>query len=248
MSDIGWKLVDWSAVARESYFAGEGMLWLSMTFAAYLGARWLQVKLKGSPVANPVLIAATPIIALLVFTGTPYADYERGGAILLWLLGPATVGLAVPLYLNFAQVKNAFLPMMAALVVGSMTAVLSAVFIGYALGANIETIRSLAPKSVTTPIAMGIAAEIGGIPALTAAFVIITGGVGAICGSVLFNAVGVRDPRARGFAMGIAAHGMGTARAFQVSWQAGTFSGVAMTLNGIATAILLPLLWILLSR
>lgn len=233
---------------REAYVAGEGMLWLSVTFAAYLGARWLQEKLKGHPAANPVLIAALPIVALLVFSDTPYADYERGGAILLWLLGPATVGLAVPLYLNFAAVKGALVPMTVALIVGSTTAVLSAVLIGHALGADIETIRSLAPKSVTTPIAMGIAAEIGGIPALAAAFVIFTGGVGAICGGVLFDMVGVRDPRARGFAMGIAAHGMGTARAFQEGWQAGTFSGVAMTLNGIATAILLPLVWILLAR
>jgi predicted murein hydrolase (TIGR00659 family) len=232
----------------ELHVAGEGMLWLCVTFAFYLGARWLQAKLKGNPAANPVLIAAAPIIALLVFSGTPYEDYARGGSILLWILGPATVGLAVPLYLNFAEVRGAFVPMIAALVVGSVTAVVSAVLIGYACGASIETIRSLAPKSVTTPIAMGIAAEIGGIPALTAAFVIITGGVGAICGSALFNLVGVRDKRARGFAMGVAAHGMGTARAFQVSWRAGTFSGVAMALNGIATAILLPLIWLLLSR
>lgn len=230
--------------AQHVWFAGEGMLWLCVTLAAYLGARWLQEKLKGHPAANPVFIAAAPIIALLVLSDVSYADYSRGGAILLWLLGPATVGLAVPLYLNFAEVRSALVPMVVALVIGSSAAVLSAVLIGYAMGADIETIRSLAPKSVTTPIAMGIASEIGGIPALTAAFVIITGGIGAIFGSALFNMVRVRDERARGFAMGIAAHGMGTARAFQVSWQAGTFSGVAMALNGIVTAIVLPLLWI----
>lgn len=230
--------------AQHVWFAGEGMLWLCVTLAAYLGARWVQEKLKGHPAANPVFIAAAPIIALLVFSDVSYADYSRGGAILLWLLGPATVGLAVPLYLNFAEVRSALVPMVVALVIGSSAAVLSAVLIGYAMGADIETIRSLAPKSVTTPIAMGIASEIGGIPALTAAFVIITGGIGAIFGSALFNMVRVRDERARGFAMGIAAHGMGTARAFQVSWRAGTFSGVAMALNGIVTAIMLPLLWI----
>lgn len=230
--------------AQHVWFAGEGMLWLCVTLAAYLGARWVQEKLNGHPAANPVFIAAAPIIALLVFSDVPYTDYSRGGAILLWLLGPATVGLAVPLYLNFAEVRSALVPMVVALVIGSSAAVLSAVLIGYAMGADIETIRSLAPKSVTTPIAMGIASEIGGIPALTAAFVIITGGIGAIFGSALFNMVRVRDERARGFAMGIAAHGMGTARAFQVSWRAGTFSGVAMALNGIVTAIVLPLLWI----
>ncbi|MEN6542477.1 LrgB family protein [Parvibaculum sp.] len=232
--------VDWPVVMQ-------GTLWLALTFVAYLGARRLQQALKGNPLANPVLLAAAPLIALLVASNTSYAEYSRGGWLLLWLLGPATVGLAVPLYLNFAEVKSALVPMIAALLVGSLTAVVSAVAIGYALGASIETIRSLAPKSVTTPIAMGIAREIGGIPALTAAFVIITGGVGAICGSALFNAIGVTDGRARGFAMGIAAHGMGTARAFQVSLKAGTFSGVAMAINGIVTALLLPMLWLLLA-
>jgi len=233
--------VDWPVAAQ-------GALWLALTFAAYLGARRLQQVLKGSPLANPVLIAAAPLIALLVASNTSYAEYSHGGWLLLWLLGPATVGLAVPLYLNFAEVRSALLPMIAALIVGSLTAVISAVAIGYELGASIETIRSLAPKSVTTPIAMGIAREIGGIPALTAAFVIITGGVGAICGSALFNLVGVTDRRARGFAMGVAAHGMGTARAFQVSFKAGTFSGVAMTINGIVTALLLPMLWLLFAH
>ncbi len=233
--------IDWPA-------AGQGALWLALTFVAYFAARRLQQALNGNPLANPVLIAAAPLIALLVASHTSYAEYSHGGWLLLWLLGPATVGLAVPLYLNFAEVRSALLPMIAALIVGSLTAVISAVVIGYELGASIETIRSLAPKSVTTPIAMGIAQEIGGIPALTAAFVIITGGVGAICGSVLFNLVGVTDRRARGFAMGVAAHGMGTARAFQVSFTAGTFSGVAMTINGIVTALLLPMLWLLLAN
>lgn len=233
--------VDWPTVMK-------GALWLALTFVAYLGARRLQQIFKGNPLANPVLLAAAPLIALLVASGTSYSEYSYGGWVLLWLLGPATVGLAVPLYLNFAEVRGALVPMIAALIVGSLTAVISAVAIGYALGASVETIRSLAPKSVTTPIAMGIAREIGGIPALTAAFVIITGGVGAICGSALFNLVGVTDRRARGFAMGVAAHGMGTARAFQVSLRAGTFSGVAMAINGIVTALLLPTLWLLFAN
>ena len=248
MSESGWRLLDWLRDAYAWEVTGKGALWLAVTFAAYIAARRLQARLGGNPVANPVLIASAPIIALLVWSGTPYTDYANGGSVLLWLLGPATVGLAVPLYLNFAEIRGALVPMAVALAVGSTTAVLSAVLIGYALGADIETIRSLAPKSVTTPIAMGIAREIGGLPALTAAFVIITGVVGAICGGALFNAVGVRDPRARGFAMGIAAHGIGTARAFQVDWKSGTFSGIAMTLNGILTAILLPALWIMLAR
>ncbi|MDO9127190.1 MAG: LrgB family protein, partial [Parvibaculum sp.] len=164
---------------------------------------------------------------------------------LIWLLGPATVGLAVPLYRNFARVRSALVPMAVSLVVGSAVAVLSAVLIGDAMGASMETVRSLAPKSVTTPIAMGIAEEIGGYASLTAAFVIITGVIGAVFGAAFFNMLRIRDPRARGFAMGIAAHGIGTARAFQEGEVTGTFSGVAMALNGIVTALLLPALWLL---
>jgi predicted murein hydrolase (TIGR00659 family) len=202
----------------------------------------------GNPLANTVLLAALPIMLLLYLADIPVSQYREGGWPLLWLLGPATVALAVPLYINFSIVRVALLPMCAALIVGSGIAVLSAIFLGDALGASIETIRSLAPKTVTTPIAMGIAAEIGGIPDLTAAFVIFTGIIGAVSASALFNMLGIRDPRARGFATGVAAGGIGTARAFQESFLAGTFSGVGMTLNGIITAILLPLLWLLFAH
>ena len=175
------------------------------------------------------------------------SDYLQGGQVLLWLLGPATVAIAVPLYRNFARVRSALLPMSVALVVGSSVAVLSAVLIGDVMGASVETIRSLAPKSVTTPIAMGIADEIGGYPSLAAAFVILTGIVGAVFGAGFFTLLRIRDARARGFAMGIAAHGIGTASAFQEGEVQGTFSGVAMALNGIITALVLPLLWLAFS-
>ena len=240
MSDIGWQLIYWDHV-------GEGTAWIVLTLVTYLLFRALQQRAGGNPVLNPVLLATATIILLMTLSGRGYDDYNRGGAWLLWLLGPATVALAIPLYLNFAQVRSVLLPMFAALMAGSITAVLSAIVIGKLLGASPETIASLAPKSVTTPIAMAIAAEIGGIPALAAVFVIFTGIIGAIFGSAIFNALGVKDPRARGFAMGIAAHGIGTARAFQVNWQAGTFSGIAMTINGILTALFLPLIWLLLA-
>lgn len=238
MSDIGWQLVYWDRI-------GEGAAWIGLTLVVYLLFRALQQRALGNPVLNPVLLATATIIALMTVSGRSYEDYHSGGAWLLWLLGPATVALAIPLYLNFAQVRSVLMPMLAALIAASFTAVLSAIAIGIALGATPETIASLAPKSVTTPIAMAIAAEIGGIPALAAVFVIFTGIIGAIFGSAIFNALGIKDPRARGFAMGIAAHGIGTARAFQVSWQAGTFSGIAMTINGILTALLLPLIWLI---
>ena len=164
-----------------------------------------------------------------------------------FLLGPATVALAVPLYRNIRIVRRALFPMALALVAGAATAVASAVAVAALLGASRETLLSIAPKSVTTPIAMGIAEQIGGLPSMTAVFVILTGIAGAMIGTPLLNLVKLRDWRARGFAVGLAAHGIGTARAFQVNELAGTFAGIAMGLNGIATAVLVPLLFTLLG-
>lgn len=237
MSDIGFTLIDWSELA-------EGAFWLALTVALYFAARRVQKALGGNPLANTVLLAAAPIMLLLWLASIPFSHYRGGGWPLLWLLGPATVALAVPLYINFSLVRAALVPMCVSLVVGSSVAVLSSALLGEALGASVETVRSLAPKTVTTPIAMGIASEIGGIPELTAAFVIFTGIIGAVSASAIFNMAGIRDPRARGFATGVAAGGIGTARAFQESFLSGTFAGVGMTLNGIVTAILLPLLWL----
>jgi putative effector of murein hydrolase len=153
--------------------------------------------------------------------------------------------LAVPLYENRREVRRTILPIVLALPAGATTAVVSAVGIAGALGASMETATSLAPKSVTSPIAMGIAERIGGLPSLMAGLVIITGILGAIIGTPLFIAMGVKDWRARGFAMGVTAHGIGTARAFQVNEVAGTFAAIALGLNGVVTAILVPLLIVL---
>ncbi len=240
MSDIGIKLIYWDRVFEAGF-------WITVTLLFYYLALRIQRALGGTPLANPVLLAAAPIIGLLMAADIWVGDYMGGGQALLWLLGPATVGIAVPLYRNFARVRSALLPMAAALVIGSTVAVVSAVLIGEMMGASVETVRSLAPKSVTTPIAMGIAGEIGGYPSLAAAFVILTGIVGAVFGAAFFRLLRIRDERAKGFAMGIAAHGIGTARAFQESEVQGTFSGVAMALNGIVTALVLPLLWLAFS-
>lgn len=166
-------------------------------------------------------IAVAALVLVLGATGTAYESYFEGAQFLHFLLGPATVALAVPLYLNFATVRRAILPMLAALLAGSCTAVASAVGIVFLLGASDQTVRSIASKSVTTPIAMGITEQIGGLPSLTAVLVILTGIIGAMAVTPLFNLLGLRDWRARGFAAGVAAHGIGTARAFQVtSWPA----------------------------
>ena len=134
------------------------------------------------------------------------------------------------------------LPLMVALLAGSATAAVSAMFIAKALGATPATVFSLAPKSVTTPIAMGVAEKIGGLPSLTAVLVIITGIVGAMGFPALFRWLGIRDHATQGFSVGLAAHGLGTARAFMFSEEMGAFSALAMGLNGLLTALLLPIL------
>ena len=158
-----------------------------------------------------------------------------------FLLGPATVALAIPLYRNLGRVRATLVPMCAALLLGSLTAIVSAVLVGGLLGVPVALLASLAPKSVTTPIAMSLAKANGGIPALAAVFVIVTGVFGAIVVTPLMNALGIRDYAARGFAVGLAAHGIGTARAFQVDALAGAFAGIALGLNGALTAVLTPL-------
>jgi predicted murein hydrolase (TIGR00659 family) len=186
------------------------------------------------------------LIAALSVTGVSYAAYFDGAQFIHFLLGPTTVALAVPLWRNRQMVRRAWKAMAGALVAGSLTAIVSTLAIGWAMGASPLTLASLAPKSVTTPIAMGVSEKIGGLPSLTAAAVIATGILGSMVVTPLFNAFGLTDWRARGFAAGVAAHGIGTARAFQVNEIAGAFAGVALALNGLVTAMLAPLLFSLL--
>lgn len=218
------------------------LLWLTVTLAAYVAAQWLYERADLNPLLNPVAIAVVLLVALLTATGTEYQTYFEGAQFVHFLLGPATIALAIPLYSHFGKVRAVVVPMLAALVAGAVTAVVSAVGVAALLGASFETLASLAPKSVTTPIAMGISERIGGLPSLTAVLVILTGILGAMLATPVLNLIGITDWKARGFAAGVAAHGIGTARAFHVSEVAGTFAGIAMGLNGLLTAFLVPLL------
>ena len=224
------------------YLSASPLLWLTATLWAYLGAHWLHERSGRNPLVNSVTIAVIVLIVVLLATDTKYDTYFQGAQFVHFLLGPATVALAVPLYNNLAVVRRMFLPMMAALVAGSATAIASGVGIAWLAGADLVTLKSLASKSVTTPIAMAVTEQIGGLPSLTAVFVILTGIIGAILVTPLFNALGIHDKQARGFAVGLAAHGIGTARAFQVSDVSGAFAGIAMALNGVITAVLVPVL------
>jgi predicted murein hydrolase (TIGR00659 family) len=225
-----------------SYLSQGPLLWLTATLIAYLLGDGL-FRLSGrKPIVNPVLIAVALLAALLLITGTSYATYFEGAQFVHFMLGPATVALAVPLYANRARIRRAALPMLAGLLAGSFTAIVSALAIARAFGVSGETLASLAPKSATAPVALGVSESIGGSPTLTAVLVILTGITGAVIATPLLNVLRIRDPRARGFATGTAAHGIGTARAFQVSETAGAFAGIGMGLNALLTALIAPII------
>ncbi len=222
------------------YLSASPLLWLTLTLLAYQAAISIHHRTNNHPLANPVLIAVAILVLLLTATGTSYQTYFSGAQFVHFLLGPATVALAIPLYTQFKRVKAMLLPVIVGLVAGSLTAILSAIAVARWFGASLPTQLSLAPKSVTTPIAMGIAERIGGIPSLTAVVVVITGVLGAVGARYVFRMIKIHDPAIEGFAIGLASHGIGTARAFQLNEQSGAFAALAMGLNGALTALLLP--------
>lgn len=222
------------------YLSASPLLWLTITLVAYLGAYWVYTRANFHPLLNPVPIAIVALIIALKATGTGYPTYFEGAQFVHFLLGPATVALAVPLYSQFDKLRRLLVPLGGALLAGSVTAIVSVLAIGWALGASDATLLSLVPKSVTAPIAMGITEKLGGIPSLTAVLVILTGISGAVMAKYVLDALRIRDFSVRGFAVGVAAHGIGTARAFQVSEEAGAFAGLGMGLNGLLTAVLVP--------
>jgi predicted murein hydrolase (TIGR00659 family) len=224
------------------YLSSTPLLWLTVTLLVWAGADRIAIASGRHPVVNPVLISIIVLGVILVATGTSFATYFQGAQFVHFLLGPAIVAIAVPLYRNLDKVKENTLPMAAALAAGSVTAAVSALGIAALFGVPDPVLASLAPKSVTAGVAMGIAEQFGGEPALTAVLVITTGLTGAIMVTPLMNALGLTDYAARGFAAGLAAHGIGTARAFVVDEVAGTFAGIAMALNAVLTALIVPLI------
>lgn len=229
-----------------AYLSATPLLGLTVTLLAYQAAYWLYQRANFHPLLNPVAVSVALIAGALTLTHTPYSTYFTGAQFIHFLLGPATVALALPLYAQFGKLKAAWRALLLALLAGSATAAGSAVLIAWALGAGPVTLRSMAPKSVTMPIAMGIAEKIGGLPSLTAVLVVSTGIIGAVLAKYILDALRIADHAARGFAVGVAAHGIGTARAFQVSEEAGAFAGLGMGLNGVLTPLLVPLgLWLL---
>jgi predicted murein hydrolase (TIGR00659 family) len=230
------------------YLQTTPLFWLTATLGAFMLADYLARLAGRNPLVNPVLISIALVAALLKISGVEYQTYFSGAQFVHFLLGPATVALGMPLYRNLEMVRRNLLPMLAALVVGAVVAIVSAVWIAAALGAPKAVLISLAPKSVTAAVAMAVSEGLGGLPPLTAALVIATGILGAVIVTPLMNALRIRDYAARGFAAGLASHGIGTARAFTVDPVAGVFAGIAMGLNAVVTPALVPLLLPLLIR
>ena len=219
---------------------GTPLIGIAVTVAAYEAGRAAQQSSGGLAIVNPVLIAMLLLIALLELTRTPYETYFESARLLYFPLGPATVALAIPLYRNYQRLRHSIASVMVAVIAGAMAAALSAIGIAWLAGAPGSLLRSIAPKSVTAPIAIGISQEIGGTPGLTAVLVVITGVLGAVISGFVLDRLRVRSAAARGLAMGVAAHGIGTARALAESETAGAFSSLAMALCALLTALFLP--------
>ena len=216
---------------------------IGVTLLAYGCALTVYRLGRKSPLLNPVLIAILVTVGLLGARNTSYERYFQGAQVIHFLLGTATVALAVPLYHQLQALKSALIPISISILVGSVSAAVSSLALSLWLGASTSTVLSLLPKSTTTPVAMGIAESLGGLPALSAVTVIVTGIIGAIAGLPLLRAAGFHDLREQGIALGMAAHGVGTARAFQIDITLGAWSGLAMSLGAIVTSAIAPGLW-----
>ena len=225
------------------YLASTPLFGLTATLVTYVIAAAVYERLGKVPWANPVLWSVICIGALLLFTHTPYPTYFAGAQFVHVLLGPAVVALAWPLWLRRAEVRKRWVMLTAAALVGGLCAGGSAVAMAWALDMPMDVVRSLASKSVTAPVAMGIAERIGGVPALAAVFAVLTGLVGAISGKYLFNLLKIDSWPARGFALGTASHGIGAARALQVDADAGAYAGIALGLQVLLASVLTPLLF-----
>ncbi len=236
-----WQLA-WQAVV------GHPLFWLGVTLGAYQLGLALYEKSRLA-IFHPVLVSVPIVVAVLWSLDVDFAGYREAVMPLLILLGPATVALAIPLYLNLRRIRQFFWPVLLTLAFGGLFATVSTLLIAWLLGADNMILMTLAPKSVTSPIAMLVAEQIGGVAALAAVFVMFTGVLGAVFGPWLLQVCGISHPAARGMALGMIAHAVGTSRALEEGEETGAFSALAMSLMGMATALLLPLgvaLWAML--
>ena len=228
----------WQALIHHPLFGvGITLGAYQLALAAYERNRWLLLK----PLLQPVLLSMLAVIGVLLACGLSYREYQQSAQLLIILLGPATVALAVPLFVNLRRIRQLLWPTLLTLLIGGVVATLLGVALAWAFGAEQMILMTMAPKSVTSPIAMLVAEQIGGVAALAAVFVLITGVIGAIFGPALLSRFGVHSPEARGMSLGVTAHAVGTSVALQESDECGAFAALAMSLMGVATAVFLPL-------
>lgn len=222
-------------------FSGNKYLLLALTFGAFALFKKLQRK-TGWILLNPILLTIASLILFLKLSGISYETYNEGGKLIEFWLKPAVVALGVPLYLQMEMIKKQLLPILLSQLVGCLVGLVSVILIAKGLGATPEVICSLAPKSVTTPIAMEVSKATGGIPSLTAAVVVSVGLFGAVLGFKILGLGKVKSPIAQGLSMGTASHAIGTSAAMDVSRKYGAYASLGLTLNGIFTAVLAPVI------
>jgi putative effector of murein hydrolase len=224
------------------YLSGSPLLALVLTLAAYEAGVTLYERSGRHPLVNPVAIAVVTVAVAITWLDMPYERYFEGAQFVHFLLGTATVALAVPIYRGLAALAGRVVPLLAALAAGGLVSIASAVLLARWMGADEGLLGPLFAKSVTAPIAMGVAERIHVSPTLTAVYAVVTGILGAVLARFVLDAVGSTQWWQRGFALGVAAHGIGTSRAFSVHPEAGTYAGLAMGLHGIAGAVAIPLI------
>ena len=223
-----------------SEFLQDSAMWgVGLTLAAFAVGTLINRVTKKS-ICNPLLLGSLVVVAVLTALHIPYAQYKASAAPVSWLLLPATVSLAVPLYEKWDLLRRNAKAILAGIAAGTLTSLASVLLIGWAMGLDHTQFVTLLPKSVTTAISMDVSAELGGIASLTGAVVILTGIVGSLFGEGLFRLLRITDPMAKGVAMGTAAHAIGTSRALEMGETEGAMSGLSIAVAGIMTAILAP--------
>ncbi|UTJ06292.1 LrgB family protein [Arcobacter roscoffensis] len=224
------------------YISNSTLIWLILTLGSFKLGIIIYEKFNKHTLLQPIIISYIIIMSVLFITGVSYEEYFKGVEIIHFFLGPATVALALPLYKNLKYIKSLFLPIMITLVIAGIFSILIAVLLLWVFDANMPTILSMTTKSITAPIAIITSEQIGAIPSLAVGFVIITGIIGALLGTFIFKVIKIKHDTSKGFALGVVSHGIGTARAIEISQKAAAFSALAMGLSGIFTAVFLPLI------
>jgi predicted murein hydrolase (TIGR00659 family) len=238
-------MVGWHPQQAWDWLTTSPLLGLTLTLAAYAVGRWAHRR-TGNPLLQPVLVAIVLIVLVLELADVSYRDYLVGGSYVGFWLGPATVALALPLHHEWHLVRRAAVPILTGVLAGSVVSLCTAVLVTRVTGGGHVLQLTMAPKAATTPVSIAISDQVGGIPALTAVLTILAGITGAVLGPWVLDLLRIRDPRARGLALGAASHGIGTSRALHESRTEGAFSALSMALTALATSALVPLLLLVL--